>query len=65
MMKVFRNRDVPALYVKYEDVKSKDVVSDVCKFILNRKSIEGTVIAKRIESMKEFESPLEFPNAIT
>jgi hypothetical protein len=35
MMKIFRNRDVPALYVRFEDLKDKDVLNDVCKFILN------------------------------
>ena len=44
-MKVFRNRDVPAYYVKYEDVKNKEVLNDVCKYILNKKSIDGTVIS--------------------
>ena len=59
-MKIFRNRDVPALYVKFEDLKNKEVLGDVCKFILNKKSIDDTVIAKRLESLKEFESPLEW-----
>ena len=59
-MKIFRNRDVPALYVKYEDLKNKEVIGDVCKFILNKKTIDDTVIAKRLEILKEFESPLEW-----
>lgn len=59
-MKIFRNRDVPALYVKFEDLKNKEVLRDVCKFILNKKSIDDTVIAKRLENLKEFESPLEW-----
>ena len=59
-MKIFRNRDVPALYVKFEDLKNKEVLRDVCKFILNKKSIDDTVIAKRLENLIEFESPLEW-----
>ena len=43
-----------------EDLKNKEVLDDVCKFILNKKSIDDTVIAKRLESLKEFESPLEW-----
>jgi hypothetical protein len=35
MMKIFRNRDVPAFYLKYEDLKNKEALSDVCKYILN------------------------------
>jgi hypothetical protein len=60
MMKIFRNRDVPALYVKYEDIKNKEVIGDVCKFILNKKSIDDTVIAKRLESMECTENTLEW-----
>ena len=59
-MKIFRNRDVPALYVKYEDIKNKEVIGDVCKFILNKKSIYDTVIAKRLESMECIENTLEW-----
>jgi hypothetical protein len=51
MMKIFRNRDVPALYVKFEELKNKEVLGDVCKFILNKKNIDDTVIAKRLESL--------------
>lgn len=59
-MKIFRNRDVPALYIKYEDIKNKEVIGDVCKFILNKKSIDDTVIAKRLESMECIENTLEW-----
>jgi hypothetical protein len=45
MMKVFRKRDVPALYVKYEDIQNKEVLNDVCKYVINKKSIDGTVLA--------------------
>jgi hypothetical protein len=64
MMKVFRNRDVPALYVKYEDLKNKEALNDVCKYIFNKKSIQGTVIASRLITLKEFSRPHEFSNSI-
>ena len=66
-MKVFRNRDVPALYVKFEDLTNKEVVGDICKYILNIKSIEGTVIAKRLddlESMADLQNDLTDPRVL-
>jgi len=42
----FRKRNVPVLYLKYEDIKNDNeaVMTDVAKFLLNVKTIEGTII---------------------
>jgi hypothetical protein len=65
MMKIFRNRDVPALYVKFEDLQNKEILADVCKFIMNSKSIDGKVIEKRLENLQEFKSPMTFPRGLS
>ena len=63
-MKIYRNRDVPALYIRYENVKNKEALHDVFKYVLNKKSIEGSIIASRLASMKIFSGPLEFSDSI-
>lgn len=46
IMKEFRSRNVPVYYVKYEDIKSNydEVMTDIAKFLLNVKTIEGSII---------------------
>jgi len=54
IMKEFRTRNVPVLYVKYEDIKKDNeaVMREVAKFLLNVKTIDGTIVEERIKSMK-------------
>lgn len=53
-MKEFRARNVPVYYLKYEDIKSdyENVMTDIAKFLLNVKSIEGSIIEQRIKNQK-------------
>ena len=53
-MKEFRTRNVPVLYVKYEDIKKDNeaVMREVAKFLLNVKTIDGTIVEERIKNMK-------------
>lgn len=50
IMKEFRTRNVPVYYIKYEDLieNYKDTMLSIAKFLMNTKSIEGTVIEERV-----------------
>jgi len=49
-MKEFRDRNVPVYYIKYEDLidNYQETMLLVSKFLLNSKTIEGTVIEERV-----------------
>lgn len=53
-MKEFRTRNVPVYYIKYEDLidNYQDTMLNIVKFLLNAKSIEGTVIEERVMMSK-------------
>ena len=65
----FRKRNVPVLYLKYEDIKNDNeaVMTDVAKFLLNVKTIEGTIIEQRIKSLKpsSMVNDIQYPNAMS
>jgi hypothetical protein len=65
MMKVFRSREVPAFYIRYEDLYQSEVIDDVCKYILNKKSVDGTVISKRVKDMDTFDDMLSYPKVLS
>lgn len=50
-MTEFRTRNVPVLYIKYEDLTANyhETMLEIGKFLLNVKTIEGTVIEERIK----------------
>ena len=49
-MKEFRDRNVPVYYIKYEDLVDnyQETMLLISKFLLNSKTIEGTVIEERV-----------------
>lgn len=49
-MKEFRDRNVPVYFIKYEDLidNYQETMLLVSKFLLNSKTIEGTVIEERV-----------------
>ena len=53
-MKEFRSRNVPVYYLKYEDIKNDydNVMTDIAKFLLNVKTIEGSITEQRIKNQK-------------
>ena len=49
-MKEYRDRNVPVYYIKYEDLvdNNQETMLLISKFLLNSKTIEGTVIEERV-----------------
>ena len=53
MFKLYRDRNVPVYFVKYEEMlaEPKATLRSVFKFLLNVNDINGTVIEKRINEV--------------
>ena len=52
------SKALPTYFLRYEDLltKNKELLTELFCFLLNVKSIEGTVIEKRISDLMEKES---------
>ena len=55
MFKIYRERNVPVYFVKYEEMlaEPKATLRSIFKFLLNEQNINGTVIEKRINEVIE------------
>jgi hypothetical protein len=53
MFKLYRERNVPVYFVKYEEMlaEPKATLRSIFKFLLNVNTINGTVIEKRINEV--------------
>ena len=63
VFKTYRANKVPIYFIKYEEFLSdtETVLKDLYSFLLNVKSVEGTVVAARIKEVMEMDSRKRSP----